>query len=254
MTTDDENSVNQTIQIGIPLDGDAKMLFGGTILSDQDSDKLSQAENLGALKFTSNKTPKNNTRLSNDIPLASEIITTPPTTSKTKKPRATNNAKFSNSEIYSRQISEINTSLMEIKEFLEDQLDSFVINAVEEALHKRDLKNNESKSTELFPLKNELDVELQPKDALINIENIATYSFKYSGVTFYDDFIVLSLDESQFTVDLKSANLTLQLASHPDEQFHGVFLGRPFKPFPNVPYSILVFLKAPPEDTGELKV
>ena len=35
MATDDENSINQTIQIGIPLDGDARLIFGGTILSDQ---------------------------------------------------------------------------------------------------------------------------------------------------------------------------------------------------------------------------
>ena len=250
MATDDENSINQTIQIGIPLDGDARLIFGGTILSDQALEKVSQSANSGALKFTSNKTPKNNTIRNDNIPLASEHVDSTP--SKSKKSRSTNNSKFSNSEICSRQISEINTSIEEIKNFLEDQLDSFITNAVEEAFHKRDLKQ-ESTSTEFFSLKNELDVELQPKDASINIENIATYSFKYSGVTFYDDFIVLSLDESQFTVDLKSANLTLQLASHPDEQFHGVFLGRPFKPFPNVPYSILVFLKAPEEDIVEVK-
>ena len=238
MATDDENSINQTIQIGIPLDGDARSIFSGTILSDSDLKKVSQSENSGALKFTSGNRSK-------PKPIDTSLPTEPKpiisTVSKSKKSRSVN-AKLPDIEIYSRQISDIKTSLEEVKDFLEDQLEQYITSAVETALYKLDEK---SKNKEQSILKSDSNVELKPKDALINIENIATYSFKYSGVTFYDDFIVLSLDESQFTVDLKSANLTLQLASHPDEQFNGVFLGKPFKPFPNVPYSILVFLKAP---------
>lgn len=247
----DENVENQTIQIGIPLDGNSEMLFGGSILSGDALKTVDELQNKGALKFTSSKTIKQQPFNSDKIkpvkaigPFVEELPKVEE--SKTKSKSGRSNKRFESSELIEHKLSELQDDITSIKNFLEDYFDSSVKSAVEEVLHERDLRIQEAKQT--INLKSDSNIELQPKDAIIDIEDIASYTFQYTGATFYDDFIVLALDASQFTVNLKNANLTLELASYPNEKFQGVFLGKPFKPFPDVPYSLLVFLKAPKED------
>lgn len=247
----EDSAENQTIQIGIPLDGNSEILFGGSILQGDDLKTVDGLQNKGALKFTSSKTSTQKPCNSGKIkpvkvigPLVEELPKVEESKAKTKSVRS--NKRLDGSELIERKLSELQDDITSIKDFLEDYFDSSVKSAVDEVLYERDLRIQEAKQT--INLKSDSNIELQPKDAIIDIENIASYTFQYTGATFYDDFIVLALDASQFTVNLKNANLTLELASYPDEKFQGVFLGKPFKPFPDVTYSLLVFLKAPKED------
>lgn len=247
----EDSAENQTIQIGIPLDGNSEILFGGSILQGDDLKTIDGLQNKGALKFTSSKTsiqkPCNSGKIK-PVKVIGPLVEELPKVeeSKTKSKSGRSNKRFENSELIEGKLFELYAAITSIKDFLEDQLATSVKSVVNEVLHERDLRIKEAKQT--INLTNDSNIELQPKDAIIDIENIASYTFQYTGATFYDDFIVLALDASQFTVNLKNANLTLELASYPNEKFQGVFLGKPFKPFPDVPYSLLVFLKAPKED------
>lgn len=241
-----DNSENQTIQIGIPLNGNSELLFGGSMIQGDDLEAVNSLQSKGGLKFTSNKTANkqsNITQTKSLVAIGPFIDEVPINPSSSKHKKANKKSNNNNLFLIDGQFSELKDTILDIKDFLKEKLEPSIKKVVDECFRERDQKIKEAKQT--INLTNDSNIELKPKDASIDIENIASYKFQYTGATFYDDFIVLALDASQFTVDLKNANLTLELASYPDEKFQGVFLGKPFKPFPDVPYSLLVFLKAP---------